>query len=226
MVYVTGDLHGDLSRLTSGPAKKLKRKDTLIVLGDFGFLWSGGKKEEKILKKLGKRRYNLLFIDGCHENFDLLRNYPTIDYAGGRAKQISGRLHHLQKGEIYTIEGRRLLCFGGGESQERDSATEGLSWWRAELPTHLEMEDCLARLKAQGNQVDYILTHDAPASLYRFMNQHTDETSWFQNYLDTILQTICYKKWFFARYHKDLVLSSKAVAVYKNLLPLNGPASV
>ncbi|MFR1808666.1 MAG: calcineurin-like phosphoesterase, partial [Pygmaiobacter massiliensis] len=71
MIYVTADLHGDVDRLRSLPVK-LGRKDTLIVLGDFGFLWDGSKAEKKMLKWLGKRRYQLLFLDGAHENYDLL----------------------------------------------------------------------------------------------------------------------------------------------------------
>ena len=220
MIHVTGDLHGDFIRLKKGPAKRLKRKDTLIVLGDFGFLWAGGPAEDKILKKLGKLRYHLLFLDGCHENFDLLRNYPTVPYAGGQAKQISGRLHYLLKGELYTIEEKTILCFGGGESTEREPEAEGKQWWRAELPTDLEMDACRGALKAHSQQVDYILTHDAPSKLLRFMDLEMDETSWFQNFLNSIFETTLYKKWLFGRYHKDISLSPKAVAVYQKVIPL------
>ena len=55
MIYVTADLHGDADRLKEAAVKRLKRQDTLIVLGDFGFLWRGDKEEQKLLKWLGKR---------------------------------------------------------------------------------------------------------------------------------------------------------------------------
>ena len=80
MIYITGDTHGEMERIK---AAKLKKHDTLIILGDFGFLWNGDKAEKKKLKWLEKRRYQLLFIDGCHENFDLLKEYPEVDYMGG-----------------------------------------------------------------------------------------------------------------------------------------------
>ena len=67
MIYVTADLHGDPDRLREAAAKRLKRQDTLIVLGDFGFLWRGDKAEQKLLKWLGKRPYTLLFLDGGGE---------------------------------------------------------------------------------------------------------------------------------------------------------------
>ena len=55
MIYVTADLHGDATRLRTKEIRRLKKGDTLIVLGDFGFLWQGTPKEKKLLKKLGKK---------------------------------------------------------------------------------------------------------------------------------------------------------------------------
>lgn len=51
MVYITGDTHGDISFLKNPKLKKLNEKDTLIICGDFGFLWDiRNPKEQKILK--------------------------------------------------------------------------------------------------------------------------------------------------------------------------------
>ena len=77
MLYVTGDTHGDYERFTSSALKKLKKGDTLFICGDFGFIWDGSKNEEKLLKKIGKLKYNVCFIDGTHENFELLRSYEV-----------------------------------------------------------------------------------------------------------------------------------------------------
>ena len=55
MIYVTGDIHADLDRFKGKEAKKLKKGDTLIVCGDFGFVWDGSKKEQQVLKWIGKQ---------------------------------------------------------------------------------------------------------------------------------------------------------------------------
>ena len=55
MVYITGDMHGDESRLYDKEWRKLKKDDVLIVCGDFGFVLS--KKEEK---ELEHRQYDLI----------------------------------------------------------------------------------------------------------------------------------------------------------------------
>ena len=41
MIYVTGDMHGQISRFDDPALRRLKEKDTLLVCGDFGFLWDG-----------------------------------------------------------------------------------------------------------------------------------------------------------------------------------------
>ena len=50
MVYITGDVHGDLDFFKDARLKKLTEDDTLIICGDFGFLWDGSEKEKKALK--------------------------------------------------------------------------------------------------------------------------------------------------------------------------------
>ena len=220
MIYVTADLHGDPDRLREAAAKRLKRQDTLIVLGDFGFLWRGDKAEQKLLKWLGKRPYTLLFLDGAHENYDLLREYAVESYAGGRARRISGRLYHLLRGEVYTIEGKKLLCFGGGESEDRLDREEGETWWRSELPTADELDNCMARLAENGGRVDYILTHTPPYRLRRFLLGESAETNRLETFLDQVADQADYGCWYFGRYHLDRAISPKAVAVYRKIVPL------
>ena len=115
MLYITGNMHGEMARFEDSRLRKLKKGDTLIVCGDFGFLWDGGPKEEKNLKKLGSKKYQILFVDGTHENFDLLDSYPISDWNGGKVQQISGNLYHLMRGQVYTLEGKKIFTFGGGE---------------------------------------------------------------------------------------------------------------
>ncbi|MEG0803795.1 MAG: metallophosphoesterase, partial [Pygmaiobacter sp.] len=209
MIYVTADLHGDLDRLRDLPVR-LKRRDTLIVLGDFGFLWSGDSAEKKKLRWLGKRPYHLLFLDGAHENYDLLREYPVTDFLGGRAQQISGRLYHLLRGEIYTIEEKTLLCFGGGESEDKDSRTEGKSWWRRELPSADELDNCLAHIERCNRSVDFVLTHDAPSKLLLFLKLSETglpDTNRLETFLDEIASMLTYTHWYFGCHHRDLTVS-------------------
>lgn len=221
MVYVTGDLHGDMERFDEKVLKKLKKNDTLIVLGDFGFLWDGSKAEQKNLKWLTKRRYQLLFIDGCHENFDMLKEYPEVEYKGGKARHLGGNLYYIMRGSILEIEDKKLLCFGGAESWDKEDREEGINWWRSELPSSAELEYCANNLRRVNGKVDYVLTHDAPQQILEFTQLMKGQPNWLHNFFDQIRQKAEYKKWLFGRYHKDLTLSSKAQAVFLDVVPLD-----
>ena len=72
MIYITGDTHGELDRFKEKQLRRLGKNDVLFVLGDFGFLWDGGKEEKKRLDWLARRPYTILFLDGTHENYDRL----------------------------------------------------------------------------------------------------------------------------------------------------------
>ena len=97
MVYITGDTHGDINRFGGSVAKKLGRGDTLIICGDFGFIWSGGKDEATNLKKLSEKKYNICFIDGTHENFKLLNSAEVSEWNGGKVHHLGGNLYHLMQ---------------------------------------------------------------------------------------------------------------------------------
>ena len=114
MLYVTGDVHGQLDRFEEKTFKKLTKGDTLFILGDFGFLWDGSAAEKKALAWLAKRPYRILFLDGCHENYEMLAGYPEEEFCGGRVQHIAGSVYHVCRGSLLELEGRTLFCLGGG----------------------------------------------------------------------------------------------------------------
>lgn len=219
MVYVTGDTHGDFSRFTSPAARRLRRGDTLIVLGDFGFLWSGSKKEKHLIKKLSKMKYNILFLDGPHENYDMLRDTPVSEYCGGRVQVIEGTLMHLLRGEVYTIENQKYFVFGGGEGDDRDLRTESNTWWEDEMPSAEQMQNGISRLEQHGNKVDFILTHEFPGKGMGYFANKTRQNG-VNAYLSMIENRVQYKYWYFGSLHVDKQLSKRMYAVFQKILPV------
>ena len=118
MIYITGDVHGDKSRFESSALRNLKKGDTLIICGDFGFLWNGDRREKKALEKLSKKKYNICFVDGTHENFELLNSYEVSKWNGGKVHNIAGNIYHLMRGNVYEIEGKKFFAFGGASSHD------------------------------------------------------------------------------------------------------------
>lgn len=220
MIHLTGDVHGDLSRFKQGKLFWLGKKDSLIVLGDFGFLWSGSPEEQKALEWLKKRRYKIFFLDGCNENFDLLNAYPVTEEFGGRVRHLGGNLYHVCRGSVLQLEGKKLLCFGGGETADKEEREEGFNWWPAEMPCDEEYAYCEQNLAVCGHSVDYVLTHDAPSRLLAFTGLPKGEENRLHAFLDKVILSTRYKKWFFGRYHKDINLSPKASCVFRQVITL------
>ena len=220
MVYLTGDTHGDIDRFRHGRLRWLSRRDTVVVLGDFGFVWDGSKEEQKKLDWLRKRPYTLLFLDGCHENYDLLAQYPTEERFGGTVQALGGNVYHVCRGSVLTLEGKKYLCFGGAESQDKEEREPGVNWWPQEMPSDEEYARCEKTLEENGWQVDYVLTHDAPSRFLDFTALALGESNRLHLFLDEILLQLTYEKWFFGCYHKDVQLSTKSRCVFCDVIPM------
>lgn len=219
MVYITGDLHGDLSRFKSKEFKKLKRKDTLIVCGDFGFIWDGSKKEEKAVKWLGRRKYNILFIEGAHDNLEIIESYPIINWNGGKAREISGKLKHLCRGSVFEIEDKTLFVFGGGEGADK-SADNLKSWHKRQLPTELEIEKAWVNLAKIDYKPDFIITHKSSWKIKQLLTLEGSRPSVLEVFLDKVREKCDYTGWFFGNYHLDKIIPPNEMAIFRRVAPL------
>ena len=220
MIYLTGDMHGDMTRFEEKGIKRLRRGDTLIVCGDFGFIWDGSPAEQKTLKKLAHKRFQILFVEGCHDNLDLLSRYPLVDFGGGKAHKIADNIYHLVRGGIFTVEGHKFFAFGGGESVDHDMRELGKTWWEEEMPTPDEMEAGRQNLALQDNRVEFIVSHEAPASVGNFIQMDGDTINWLNTYFENLTQTIAYNRWYFGSYHVDKTITPTHIACFKEVLPL------
>lgn len=222
MVYVTGDTHGDIRRFNDPRLRKLKKGDTLIVCGDFGFIWDGTRGEERVLKYLGRKRYNICFIDGTHENFDLLNNYPTAMWNGGKVHEISGNVRHLMRGQVYTLEGRRYFTMGGGESADFEIRVEHNRWSKEELPTKSELLAAAKAVEKTGGKIDIIITHEPPQKIKAFLqlkeNREAVRVTGLNTFFDELAAFCEFKRWFFGSLHEDKYISTTHIGVFHNIV--------
>lgn len=218
MIYVTGDIHGDRSRLAPSALRALKKGDVLIVAGDFGFIWDDSKSERKYLESLGKRDYEIWFLDGAHENFELLNSYEVIPRLGGRMRQIGMGLYHLPRGEIYTVEGCRIFVMGGGSLAE----TADFESVGSNIPDREELTEAARRIAASGYETDYIITHEPPGKTKDWLSAGAAPLTSLSVWLDELEKRCKYKKWYFGSVHRDVSVSDRQTAVYRNIIPLAG----
>jgi hypothetical protein len=168
MIFLTGDFHGgiDGSKLNTKSfpeGRTLSKDDFVIILGDFGLPWCepgqrGYKQEQWWLNWLNQRPWTTLFVKGNHENYDKLAALPVVEAVRSqkiRARKLSDSIYALENG-FQRIDGHGLFIFGGATSIDIAHRTEGVSWWKEEVPSKEEMHTALE--SAAGQKVDYILT--------------------------------------------------------------------
>ena len=219
MIYLTGDMHGEYARYEQKRLKHLKEGDCLMVCGDFGFLWDGSAREQAILQKIAGQRFCTLFVDGTHENFSLLRQYPVSELFGGHVQKIAPHIIHLLRGEIYTIEGHTFFTFGGGDSGDAAIRMENGTWQREEQPTKAEMAKAARQLTAEGQAVDYIVTHQ-PAMKDRVLVEGFSPTTLLTAFFDAISHHVRYRRWYFGSLHKNKKLP-QAYSLFTDIVPLD-----
>jgi len=93
--------------------------DYLIVCGDFGYIFRGKDYEISFLNDLENLDATILFIDGNHENFDLLYSYPVETWNSGKIHRIRKNVIHLMRGQVFSIDGYTFFTMGGGYSLDK-----------------------------------------------------------------------------------------------------------
>lgn len=217
-IFITGDTHGSydmtkLSRRHFQEGKTLTKNDYVIICGDFGCVWGGElEKSDKWWQNwLDEQPWTTLWIDGNHENHDLLQTYPVEQWHGGRIHKINNSIYHLMRGEVFTINDKTIFTFGGGYSTDRAYRKEGVSWWKGELPTHEEVNYALQSLEKYSNHVDIILTHDAPRDIKEYLGFYNlcDMSVYGEEYEDIhstlyfFKKNIVFQDWYLGHYHID-----------------------
>ncbi len=221
MIYVTGDLHGQLSRFDDPALRRLKEKDTLLVCGDFGFLWDGSAAEMNTLRKLSKKKFNICFVDGTHENFDMLAKLKIKRWNGGKVHQIAPNIFHLLRGQVYQIEDQTVFAFGGGESPDIEIRFEMNTWSDKEIPTREELLEGVENLQKTDGKVDIIITHEPPAKIKDFLLLNTGldaPITAINTYLEDVGKTCTFSHWYFGSMHMDKFISATHACVFRNVL--------
>ncbi len=213
-IFTVGDIHGRPNIVSSGnwpEGKELTKEDVVIFLGDFGLYWNSPSDNEETywLNWLAAKPYTVAFIDGNHENFDVIEALPIKSKWGGKVNintRAQGDIIRLRRGEVYDINGFKIFTAGGALSIDKMYRTEGISWWPQETWTKDEEENALDNLDLHDWKVDYVLAHTCPDSIIpAFLDnpnspKFNDPVARFLEFIDNRLE---YKKWMFGHMHND-----------------------
>lgn len=228
MIYIAGDIHGTIDvgkiiRFFSDPhlADALTKQDYLILLGDTSVCWDDGKADAEVKRILRSLPVTTLFIDGNHDNHQLLAEYPVLAWNGGHVHEIEPDILHLMRGEVFTIEGKTFFTFGGAYSIDKHTRIEGVSWWPEELPSAKEYARGWANLRENGYAVDVILTHTAPQFVVDALGMEcVDEEEALQNYLQEVAENVTYDAWYCGHFHEDAEVDGQIRVLMEDIVCL------
>lgn len=217
MIYLTGDCHSDFSRFNTNEfpiQDEMTKKDYVIICGDFGGVWNylvESTYEKYWLNWLNEKNFTTLFVDGNHENFTRLYNYPVEEWHGGKVHKIRDSILHLMRGEIFDIDNKKIFTFGGAKSHDIQEGILNLdeeekiyayrkrgayfrirdySWWDLELPTDDEMKNGINNLEKVNYKVDYIITHCCPTNVQAILSGGTYKKDNLTDYLKEISENV------------------------------------
>lgn len=205
MIYITGDTHGDFSRLLT---LDYNDGDMIIVLGDAGINYYKNNEDIKLKNYLNSLNLKLFCVRGNHEERpENISTYKVVDMFDGKVylEDDYPNLIFAKDGEVYNIDGLSILVIGGAYSVDKDyRLMHGYKWFKDEQLSREEMNDILN--KVSGRHFDVILTHTCtykyePREVFLpFIDQSKADKS-MELFLDKIEDSIDYNKWYCGHYH-------------------------
>jgi len=209
-IFLAGDFHGKidmqdtLTKRNFPQQKELTKDDYLIQLGDFGLVWDdpiSATAEQELVDWLSDKPFTTIVVLGNHENYDRITMLPEVEMFGDKVWKYTDSIFILQRGKIYTIDGKRYFTMGGALSIDKSMRTEGRSWWRQEIPSYEEFDRGLQALQDCSYEVDYVLTHTIPKRLINeYMNYQREKyfrqmgcpEGWYDRISDQFVDTEYY----------------------------------
>jgi DNA repair exonuclease SbcCD nuclease subunit len=250
VIYITGDCHKNFERFNTRAfpeQKEMTKDDYVIICGDFGGVWNKGvesKEETMLMDWLDCKSFTTLFVEGNHENFDRLYDYPVEEWHGGKVHKIRPSVIHLMRGEVFNIEGKKFFAFGGASSHDiKDGILDPVedaekirkwnhdytkmfrinhvSWWKEELPNKEEMQNGWDNLSDSNYKVDYIITHSPCASTIALLGMGLYKQDILTKYLEEIRVKTEYDKWFFGHLHDNRLINDKEILLYEQIIRIH-----
>lgn len=249
MIWTTGDTHGNwngrLCRTVFPEQKEMTKEDYVVILGDFG-IWDGSRNEECQLDLLEGRSFTTLFVDGNHENYDILDSLPVQEWHGGKVHFLRPSVIHLMRGQVYDIGGKSCFTFGGAAShdisdgildpkdphfREKKKAlissgrtmfrVKGVTWWEREMPSEEEYREGLRNLELAGWKTDFVFTHDIPSSAKSSLLLAGSDDR-LGNYLQGIQERLDYSRWFSGHMHVNAFIGwSRELILYEQIIRIS-----
>jgi Calcineurin-like phosphoesterase len=201
-VIVAGDWHGHTNWAKNIVDEAARVEcDTIVHLGDFGY-WAHTENGRRYLKRLSKhaveREVTLFFVDGNHENHEML-HHGSPD----QLEQIRTNIYHIPRGFRWTWHDRAWIGIGGAVSVDQNIRVQGRDWWPQEELTAFEFRRIL-----NSGPADVVVAHDCPIEVPLTLPETTvyhpdliEKARKYQENMSHLAEFLYPKYWFHGHYH-------------------------
>ena len=211
MIYLTGDTHGDFSRVEYFCRRmQTTRDDILIILGDAGINFGSESRAKRCRQSLADLPITLFCIHGNHEYRPAGDPaYRLMPWHGGSVwvDEEFPFICFAKDGDIYDLAGQKAIVLGGAYSVDKFyRLANKYSWYDDEQPSDEIKAYAEKQLDAAGWKVDVVLSHTVPLKYEPtevFMScidqSQVDKST--EKWLDKIEERLDYKAWYAGHYH-------------------------
>ena len=212
MIYITGDIHGEVFRVADAVERfNISSDDIIVLLGDVGMNYYGNSRGDRHRKKrLNKLGIPVFCIHGNHEmRPGTIPTYSEIKWHGGivYVEDDYPNLLFAKDGEVYDLDGQKTIVIGGAYSVDKWYRLQrDLNWFPDEQPSKAIKASVEQKLDALNWKVDAVLTHTCPEryipreAFLSSVDQLTVDNS-TEVWLDTIAERLSYKAWYCGHWH-------------------------
>lgn len=192
MTLIMGDVHGKWGRLKT-ILKGIFDAD-IFIAGDIGLGFHHLKQDESDLRKICltccQQNIMLYLVRGNHDNpsrWDEIESLTNVIL--------------VQDYETVHVNGKSILCIGGGVSIDRDYRTPGKDWWYNEKVIYNEEVEAMSG-------INYVITHVKPDFVPMEGELIYDDTIEEGNIMAKVFRVLSQsnkiKAWYFGHYHKRI----------------------
>lgn len=231
IIYIIGDVHGDLGKLNIFIDSKIRKSPIfseisedciregnefeimIFQVGDFGYYWPFADSKGLINNRmdfLPDGYVKIYWCGGNHDDWDVIDNLFIEN--GDSIVEMDKEIYCCDFGATLNLaDGKTVLFAGGAESIDKmwriSEMSQGANkiWWEQEGISEQDLEKLRDVTKA-----DIVVSHTAPMcfNLNRWLannaykNEVKDNTS--REKLDIIFDRYKPKKWYFGHFHERM----------------------
>lgn len=229
MIYLTGDTHGDVSRIEDFCNQhQTSKEDIMIILGDAGFNYFLNIADYDLKRKAESLPITFFCIHGNHEERPQnINGYQEVQFHNATAfcQEQFPSLYFAKDGEFYDFNGKQCLVLGGAYSVDKYyRIPRGYKWYASEQPDNLEKQRIEQEIAKHNYQTDIVFSHTCP---YQTRPEHLFLAGLDQSKVDTsmelwlqeISQKLSFERWYFGHYHSEWT-NGKYQMLFKNIIKL------